>query len=126
MKLMQILVAGWAALTALGACAQAPSQVQVLEVEAFEKRLADTPNALLLDVRTPAEYAAGHLPNAQNIDYNAPDFEARVAALDRSQPVFVYCAVGGRSAKAGRVLERLGFVSVADLKGGYNAFKAKK
>lgn len=74
----------------------------------------------LLDVRTPREYASGHIAKAVNIDYNAPDFEAQINALDRNQPFLIYCAVGGRSAKAAARMQALGFKKVYELQGGFN------
>jgi len=75
--------------------------------------LVDT-GALLLDVRTPAEFEAGHLPGAINLPL--PKLTANPAAVgDPQRPVVVYCASGTRSAVASTVLRRVGFAQVADL-----------
>lgn len=83
----------------------------------------NTPNLLILDVRTPEEFAAGHIEGAQLVNWNDPGFEQRIAALDKSQPTLVYCAVGGRSGKAYSKLKQLGFLQVFDMKGGFDAWK---
>ena len=54
-------------------------------------------NILLIDVRTPNEYASGHIQNSVNIDYRAENFKELIQELDKNQDVYVYCKVGGRS-----------------------------
>lgn len=88
-----------------------------LSVDAFEKQLAETPNAQLLDVRTPEEFNGGHLKGAVNADVNGSDFETKVNALDKSKPVFVYCLSGGRSAGAAGFLRKNGFNTVYEMPG---------
>ena len=76
------------------------------------------PGAVLLDVRRPDEFAAGHLPEAVNIDVTSPDFARRVAALDKTKPTYVYCRSGARSAKAADQLTKTGFTTVTNMLGG--------
>ena len=76
------------------------------------------PSAVLVDVRRPDEFAAGHLPGAVNIDVTAPDFSRRVTALDNTRPTYVYCRSGARSATAAAQLTGAGFAQVANLLGG--------
>ena len=73
---------------------------------------------LLIDVRTPEEYASGHIENAVNIDFYADNFQEQIEVLDRSQPVYVYCKKGGRSSNAAQKMKDMGFKSVYDLDGG--------
>ena len=73
---------------------------------------------MLLDVRRPDEFAAGHLPGAVNLEVTAPDFGQRVAALDKTKPTFVYCRSGARSVKAAAQLTTAGFAQVSNLLGG--------
>ncbi len=75
-------------------------------------------NIVLIDVRTPAEFEQGHLENSVNINISDSSFEEEIGKLDRTQPVYVYCKVGGRSAKAASILQEMGFEEVYDLKGG--------
>lgn len=100
-------------------------QVQNLNVKEFKKLLDSTPNNILIDVRTNAEIKEGILPNAIQIDYNGQDFETKIEKLDKSRPVFVYCAVGGRSGKTSTILLKKGFKQVYNLSGGINAWKAE-
>lgn len=83
----------------------------------------DHPGRNVLDVRTPAEYASGHLPNAQNIDFQGPDFATRIAALDKKATYAVYCQTGKRSSAALKQMTAAGFVRVYDLAGGITAWK---
>lgn len=76
-------------------------------------------NAVILDVRTPEEYSAGHIPHAILINYNAPDFSARIDSLSKNKTYLVYCAVGGRSAKASTMMTEKGFKDVYNLEGGF-------
>lgn len=89
----------------------------------FEQKLNESKNAQLIDVRTPGEYAEGHLQNANNIDYRGSDFDEQVEKLDKSKPVFVYCLSGGRSGNATEKMKSMGFKEIYDLKGGINAWK---
>ncbi|MBI1316925.1 rhodanese-like domain-containing protein [bacterium] len=88
----------------------------------FEQGLKANKAVQLVDVRSAGEFAEGHLPNAQNIDINSGDFDQKVAKLDKTKPVYVYCAVGGRSAKAMSKLQKMGFVEILNLDGGIKAW----
>lgn len=76
---------------------------------------------LILDVRTASEYREGHLAGARNMDVTLPTFQQSLNKLDKTKPIIVYCAVGGRSARAAKILEGKGF-HVLDLAGGYTAW----
>jgi rhodanese-related sulfurtransferase len=88
----------------------------------FEKLRADK-QAVVLDVRTPKEYAAGHIPGSVNIDANAPDFEKRVATLDPKKTYLVHCAAGVRSVRACGKLSQLNFEHLYNLEGGMKAWE---
>ncbi len=68
----------------------------------------------VIDVRTPAEYAAGHIAGAQNIDVEAADFGTRIAALDKTAPYLVYCHSGRRSGIAAAQMAAAGFTDIVD------------
>ena len=88
------------------------------DAETFERKLAQEDSAILVDVRTPQEYEAGHIPEAVNINMYDPAFFARVQELDRSRPVYLYCRSGSRSQGAAELLTRIGFRSVFNLRRG--------
>jgi thioredoxin 1 len=110
-----------ACLVSTATVAQSP---QKLAAGAFAQKLAATPQAQVLDVRTKSEFAANHLNQALQADYNQPaEFAERTKFLDKTKPVFVYCLAGGRSAKAAEMLTAQGFTQVYDLAGGMNAWR---
>ena len=90
----------------------------------FSEKLTKTPDAVLIDVRTPGEYADGHLQDAINIDWKGRDFGAQVADLDKSTPVYVYCLSGGRSKGAANFLKKEGFETVIEMDGGMNKWRS--
>ena len=104
------------------ACAGSKAGVQTISGEKAE-RFAARPSVVVLDVRTPAEYAAGHLPNAVNIDFLARGFEAQVSQLDKNKSYLVYCKSGNRSTKAVAVMEANGFKKLFNLAGGITGWQ---
>jgi len=81
---------------------------------------------VLVDVRTPEEFKAGHVANAINMNWFDSDFVQQIeATVSKDKAVYVYCKAGGRSAKAAQKLEALGY-TVTDLQGGYDAYIAKQ
>ena len=79
------------------------------------ERFAQTPDALLLDVRTEEEYAGGHIPDSRNVPLGTLH-QAELPA-DPETPLFVYCLSGARSRQAASVLRRAGYAHVTDLGG---------
>lgn len=72
-------------------------------------------DAVIVDVRTPEEYAGGHLEGAQNIDFYAPDFVEQVSQLDRNKQYRLYCRSGSRAGQAEQLMKDTGFNDVASL-----------
>lgn len=89
-----------------------------LTAQQFSDKIQQTPGAMVIDVRTPEEFAKGHLPNAVNLDIRNDGFEAAVNKLDTGKSVFVYCLSGGRSAAAARKMRASGLHHVYELEGG--------
>ncbi len=83
----------------------------------------DIENGILVDVRTPEEYNAGHLDNALNIDWFDETFIQQFEKIPKDKTIYVYCKMGGRSAKAQERLKTLGYTNVVNLEGGYDAWK---
>ena len=98
------------------------NKVERVDVEQFDKLRADK-SRVVLDVRTEREFKAGHIPGAVNIDINAPDFDQKVAQLDKNKTYLVHCAAGGRSARACKKLEGVGFKELYDLAPGFRGWE---
>jgi len=81
------------------------------------------PGTIVLDVRTPAEFASGHLPAAKNIDIEGSGFAAGIAALNKNGTYAVYCRSGNRSGTALEQMSAAGFTHVYDLAGGIGAWQ---
>lgn len=76
----------------------------------------------VLDVRTPDEFAEGHLANAKNIDFKGADFAKQIAALDKTQPYLVHCGGGHRSTSSLEIFQKLGFKTIIHLDGGLTSW----
>ena len=96
-----------------------------LSSKQFKKKLDASPQALLLDVRTSQEINKGYLKGAVFIDFYDSSFKEQVNNIDKDRPVFVYCAIGGRSWDAAKLMQEMGFREVYDLKGGIILWKIK-
>ena len=99
-----------------------PAAVKNVGVDEFAK-LRESTNAVVLDVRTAKEFSAGHIPGAVNLDINAPDFEKKAAALDKSKTYLVHCAAGVRSAQACVKMDKLTFTNLVNLDVGFKAWE---
>ena len=94
--------------------------VEVVSVQQMND-LLKSEDVQLIDVRTPEEFSSGHINGAENVTYDA-DFAEKLAKLDKSQPIAVYCNKGGRSAKSAALLKEAGFKEIYDLDGGLSAW----
>lgn len=110
------------AITAQDLVAAAKQQIQEIDTATAQSQLG---SSLVLDVREPAEFAAGHLPGAVNIPRGVlefkidshPDFQGQQQA-----PIVVYCQTGGRSALATQALNQLGYEKAVSMAGGFKAW----
>lgn len=89
-----------------------------VSTEDFQAKLQEVSNAQLIDVRTPEEFRAGYLANAQNINFYDNDFKEALGNLDKEKPLFLYCRSGNRSGKAAKMAVDMGFQEVLDMDGG--------
>ena len=94
------------------------NSVQLITNGEFEK-VSKINGIQLVDVRTPEEYAEGHILNSINIDFLGPNFEFDIKKLDKNSPIIVYCQRGSRSALSALKLRSNSFVKVYDLEGGF-------
>jgi rhodanese-related sulfurtransferase len=107
---------GVAVLTSCGG-SSGSGGVQTVDPKAF-LTTAGQQGTVVVDVRTPAEYAAGHIDGAVNIDVEASTFDAEIAKLDKSATYAVYCHSGRRSSLATDAMGTAGFTHVYNLSGG--------
>lgn len=84
----------------------------------FKQLMQETPNAVILDVRTAAEARSGSIKGAINIDLMSVDFQQKIAKLDKNKTYFVYCRSGNRSGQACKVMGDAGFEHLYNLSGG--------
>jgi len=107
------------------AASPARADLTVQQAQALIKQRTGERDFVILDVRTPQEFADGHLAGAQNIDFLAPDFAARVNALDRGKTYLVYCHSGNRSTRAVQAMLLQHFQSLYNMLGGIIAWRDK-
>ncbi len=99
--------------------------VKNINAKAFQEMMADS-NVVVIDVRTPSEIEAGYISGADMfIDYNAADFEQKIAELDQSKTYLMYCRSGGRSGNASKYMVENGFGTVYNLSGGIMNYKGE-
>ena len=75
-------------------------------------------NELIVDIRTPREFAEGHIEGAININVFDNTFLVKIAEFDNTKPIFLYCRSGNRTSSASKKVADLGFQKVYDLQGG--------
>ncbi|SHJ23737.1 rhodanese-like domain-containing protein [Aquimarina spongiae] len=96
--------------------------VELITVEEMDS-LLKLGEVKLIDVRTPQEFAQGHIESAINIDFRNENFEELIAKVDKTKPVAVYCGKGGRSGKCSSFMKKAGFTKIYDLDGGITEWK---
>ena len=94
------------------------------DINAGLERFRSLPGALLLDVREPDEYAAGHVPGSLNLPLSQLE-NAEISLPNRDTPLFVYCLAGTRSARAVARLQRMGYARVENI-GGIRSYRGEK
>jgi rhodanese-related sulfurtransferase len=112
------LIASFAALILLAGCSSTGSATTVnLNVSEFSQKITE-PDVIILDVRTPEEFASGHIEGALNIDFNSGDFANEITRLNPSENYAIYCRSGSRSGQAASIMHKAGFHDVSNLNGG--------
>lgn len=94
-----------------------------LSAAEFKAKLAVVENPQLIDVRTPREFEKGNIAGSKMINFKDKTFDAEMAKLDKSRPLFIYCQSGGRSLSACNKAVTDGFTEVYELAGGYGDWK---
>jgi rhodanese-related sulfurtransferase len=117
MKKLILAVMGVVSATLFLTSCSSDSSAQKVSPKEFSEVISD-PSVVILDVRTPQEFAEGHLANAINIDFQSGNFEQEIASLDKSKTYAVYCRSSNRSGEAVKVMADAGFTSMYDMDGG--------
>lgn len=116
-----IIIAGIVLSAACGGSNQ--NGIPRLTNEQFSKQAAKA-NSVILDVRTPEEFNAGHIEGAILIDYlETENFTKQILTLDKSKNYLLYCRTGKRSLNAAYIMQEKGFKQVSDLKDGITGWK---
>ena len=102
---------------ALTGCSSGSSATEDVNVQGFAEVIKDS-SVVILDVRTPEEFAQGHIQGSINIDVSSSDFVSQVSQLDKTKTYAVYCRSGNRSTVATAEMEKLGFTSLYNMTGG--------
>ena len=106
--------------TTADAAVEAPAFGLVSPRQALE--LSGDADTTVIDVRTPEEFAEGHIEGATMIDFYSETFADEMAALDPDGTYLLYCRSGNRSGQATALMQQLGFEQVYDLEGGVVAY----
>lgn len=79
----------------------------------------------LIDIRTPEEYIKGYIDDAINIDFLQEEtFKKDIQKFDKNQPIYIYCRSGGRTGRASKLMQQMGFKKIFDYSGSYNDWSA--
>ena len=102
--------------------AEAMAQIQQIDIASANTHLAA--GGAVIDVREPAEYLAGHLPGAVNIPRGVLEFKIGDNAVlaNKDLPIVLYCKTGGRAALSAVNLQRMGYMQVRSLTGGFDGW----
>ena len=87
------------------------------------REFSTTAGAVLLDVRTPSEYAEGHIPGSKNLPLQSIDKVEKMVE-NKATPIFVHCLSGARSRQAAAILKQMGYTNVKNI-GGISAYAGK-
>jgi len=98
------------------------AQLNNLSAEEFAQMAVKHPEAVVIDVRTPGEYAGGTVLDAQNMDYLGEAFWDQFEQLPGDRPILVLCRTGRRSARVCTLLKNAGVTDVYNLEGGLSAW----
>jgi thioredoxin 1 len=100
-------------------------QLHTVGAAEFNQLILTGGDKQIVDVRTPDEFASGHINGAVNYNVNDPQFAANLSNLDKTKPVYIYCLSGGRSAGASQKMLSMGFTEIYDMKGGMMAWRSQ-
>jgi len=113
----------------IGGCAEIATPQQEVPTQTIEnitpqeaftliQNNQNNPDFVIIDVRTPQEFAEEHIENAINIDFRSETFRDELSKLDKNKTYLIYCRSGGRSGNALNIMEELNFEEVYNMSGG--------
>ena len=102
----------------------ADAKTRIREITLKDAEQAKAGGALLLDVREPQDYAAGHIAGAMSLNRGIVELEIEELAPDLNTPILCYCGGGSRAALVAESLQRMGYTNVQSIEGGFKAWKA--
>ena len=109
---------------------ETPTQIieDVTPQEAFTliQNNQNNPDFVIIDVRTPGEFAEGYIENAINIDFHSETFRDELDNLDKNRKYVIYCRSGGRSGNALNIMAELNFREVYNISGGIIAWNVER
>ena len=125
--------------TAVSGCSSTPGEalnetasngqkiVNITAAEALALIQANTgnPDFIIIDVRTPEEYAAGHIESAVLVNYNSADFQEEISKFNKEKTYLIYCRTGNRSSGARDIMKELGFREIYHMDGGITEWQAQ-
>jgi len=117
------LVGGW---IKEKTAAQTIKDISVKEVYDLIGKNKDNQSFIIIDVRTPKEFADERIENAVNIDYYSKEFQNELNKLDKEKTYLIYCLSGNRSGRALAIMKELGFREVYNMLGGIIQWKAER
>jgi len=98
-------------------CSTSTAGATNMNVVDFSKKITES-GVVILDVRTPDEFAEGFIEGAQMIDFQSGNFETEIGSLDKDVTYAVYCRSGNRSGQAVKIMQDAGFLNLFNLEGG--------
>lgn len=95
---------------------QPPNSGKIYNVSAIDfNKVLDIKDISIIDIRTPKEFASGHIKGAKNIDWYQRSFKDLIQDIPKDKPIAIYCRSGNRTSKAANLLQSLGFQEVVNL-----------
>ncbi|HEX8313305.1 MAG TPA: rhodanese-like domain-containing protein [Chthoniobacteraceae bacterium] len=102
----------------------ADAKTRIRQITPEDAERAKASGALLIDVREPQDFAAGHISGAMSLNRGIVELEIEDLAPDLTTPILCYCGGGSRAALVAESLQRMGYANVHSIEGGFKAWKA--
>lgn len=103
-------------------CKSQSDSIHSISVDEAKTMIEGNDQLIIVDARTPEEFADGHLDGAINVDVKADDFTEQILKMSKEESYLVYCRSGKRSTKASNIMADQGFKTLYNMDGGYLAW----